>query len=481
MPATHQTATARTAILALVVSTLSAVARGDEFPYEAYVAVEQADVVAGPGHRFYVTDRLTFGTKVEIYREEPSGWLAIRPPDGTFSWVPGEFVERLEDDNLGRVSAPTPVWVGTSIEHVTQHQKQVTLKSGELVQILGEKTVAAAEGSERKWFKIAPPAGEYRWVYLRDVSRQLPEERPASRLAEVPAEEPMEEPLAEEPHRFTLAGNPIALRNIESAATRRDGNIALAQFRSTATSPGSVGSPDGFVPRKRREGSAEAAVAPLPAKVGTTPSLAPRGIATRPAPSAMAADYPATRLAQAPITAEPSGGGVAPAEVNRQLEQIEIELSLALAQNPAQWQLAPIKQRVETLVANGADPAARGRARLLLDKIKQFETTFNAPAAPPSVRTSVTASNPALDDPRYDAQGVLKEVVSRKSARPAAPYAVVDAEGKPVCFVSPSPGLNLNRFLNKPVGLYGRRGYLEELKKPHVVAENVIELDTRLR
>ena len=29
--------------------------------------------------------------------------------------------------------------------------------------------------------------------------------------------------------------------------------------------------------------------------------------------------------------------------------------------------------------------------------------------------------------------------------------------------------------------LYGRRGYLEELKKPHVLAERVIELDTRLR
>ena len=28
-----------------------------DFPYEAYVVVEQADVVAGPGHRFYATAR----------------------------------------------------------------------------------------------------------------------------------------------------------------------------------------------------------------------------------------------------------------------------------------------------------------------------------------------------------------------------------------------------------------------------------------
>ena len=87
----------------------------------------------------------------------------------------------------------------------------------------------------------------------------------------------------------------------------------------------------------------------------------------------------------------------------------------------------------------------------------------------------------SLADPRYDAQGWLKPVVSKKSKTPAAPYAVVDSEGQPLCFVSPSPGLNLNRYLNKQVGLYGRRGYMEELKKPHVVAERVIELNTQLR
>ena len=73
----------RTALLALTVLFLAVPSAADEFPYEAYVAVEQADVVAGPGHRFYVTDRLPWGTKVEIYREEASGWLAIRPPEGS--------------------------------------------------------------------------------------------------------------------------------------------------------------------------------------------------------------------------------------------------------------------------------------------------------------------------------------------------------------------------------------------------------------
>src|SRR5439155_21350954 len=114
----------------------AAIASAGDFPYIAYVCVEDAQVVAGPGHRFYATDQLPRGMKVEIYREEPSGWLAIRPPEGSFSWVPGEFVERLDEKNLAKVKDQTGAWVGTSVEHVSEYQQQVTLKAGELVQVI---------------------------------------------------------------------------------------------------------------------------------------------------------------------------------------------------------------------------------------------------------------------------------------------------------------------------------------------------------
>src|SRR5438876_6654168 len=110
----------------------AAIAAADDFPYTAYIAADKTEIVAGPGHRFYATDRLSRGTKVEIYREEASGWLAIRPPEGSFSWVPAEFVERQEDDKLGRVKQAAGAWVGTSIEHVSEHHQEVTLKAGEL-------------------------------------------------------------------------------------------------------------------------------------------------------------------------------------------------------------------------------------------------------------------------------------------------------------------------------------------------------------
>lgn len=122
---------------------------------------------------------------------------------------------------------------------------------------------------------------------------------------------------------------------------------------------------------------------------------------------------------------------------------------------------------------------------MLVDRIEQIADTFQSglpsrPLVPSGAATPgevVPATRRTVEEVRYDAQGWLKEVVSRQANRPPAPYAVVDAQGRPVCFVSPAPGLNLHRYLNRQVGLFGRRGWLTELQKPHLVAERVVELD----
>jgi hypothetical protein len=474
-------------------SVVLAAAAGD--PYEAYVVTDLAEVVAGPGHRFYTTARLPRGTKVEIYREEASGWLAIRPPEGSFSWTPAECIERLDDNNLGKVTEPTAAWVGTSVEQVSEHQEQVQLQVGELVQIVSEKTTVTRSGGERTWLKIAPPAGEYRWVHLRDVSRQKPAEQPQFDVAVgSPADTQQALPLSqsaqanEEPRRLELAGKAIALRSIDEPAARFDRRVSPAQYRNHATvNESRAVSPDGFVPRQRRDNDPSLSTNTLSrASVGPSAARPRLESEARLASIAPAASPRSTAASSAHVTS-----GLSADQINRQLDQIEVELSLLVAQDRSQWNLAPLERRVQSLVETGADPTSRGRARLLLDKIKQFDKAFAAASdapRPPAGRQAASSAEQqtpsltsALADPRYDAQGVLKEVISRKSAKPAAPFAVVDAEGQPVCFVSPSPGLNLNRYLNKPVGLYGRRGYLEELKKPHVVAERIIELDSRWR
>jgi hypothetical protein len=278
-----------------------------------------------------------------------------------------------------------------------------------------------------------------------------------------------------------LAGEPIALTSMDQGRTRLDPRVEPAQYRHSAGAAEPLPlSPDGFVPRKRRDGQQPASTGAATTAVSSRSTAPARPTEERVATSTSAASQ------RTPVEPKPAAG-LAADELSRQLDQIELDLSLMVAQDRSQWNLAALARRTQSLVESGADPLARGRARLVLEKIRQFESAFEAAgtSAPDASKQAVSSTRQPvsreLADPRYDAQGVLKEVISRKSAKPAAPFAVVDGEGQPLCFVSPSPGLNLNRYLNKPVGLYGRRGYLPELKKPHVVAERVIELDTRLR
>lgn len=486
----------------------------DDFPCAAYVAAQRAEVFAGPGQRFYTTQHLERGTKLEIHREETSGWLAIRPPDDSFSWVPAQYIERLAtDEQVGRVTQATGVWIGTAVERVSEHRQDVTLKVGEVVEILDEKSAPSRSGSAQTWLKIAPPAGEFRWIHARDVSRQPPPPlsvaiaaSAAPETPEIVAETEDEEtsparmkvsdrqPAQVEPQRIEIAGTEIPLRDIRAPIA--DSKVQSAQFNST-TSPSSRASlsPDGFVARKR-PGSEPLAIERRPA-VQTGIAAAP--VFSRPRSDTAARLATNTRGSAAPAATTqgitPSAkisSGLGMEEIARQLEQIEVELSLMLAKDKSVWDLASLRQRTLRLVEGGNEAASRGRARLLLEKLRQFEGTFDVEEYGAMERASgsrTSTANPgesaapasgSLTDPRYDAQGWLKPVVSRQN-KAAAPYAVVDKDGQPLCFVTPSPGLNLQHYLNKSVGLYGRRGYLEELKKPHLTAQRVIELDRQLR
>ncbi|HEX5104758.1 MAG TPA: hypothetical protein VFV87_13145, partial [Pirellulaceae bacterium] len=227
----------RLALLAALMGILTAIdgaigspcAAAAEFPFTGYVATDAAEVAAGAGRRFYVTDHLPLGAEVEVYREDDAGWLAIRPPAGSFSWIPAEHVERLAGD-VGKVREPTESWIGTSVEQVKEHASQVSLKAGELVQILAEKKVGEG-ASQEHWLKIAPPAGEFRFVHSRDISRE-PVASPPGSGEEVVVEEDgaaageaaageaeQHEPIRQ-PRRFRPSEGAIALRDIDEVRSR---------------------------------------------------------------------------------------------------------------------------------------------------------------------------------------------------------------------------------------------------------------------
>ena len=67
------------------------------FPYKAYITSDDVHVRSGPGMNYYATDTLKQGQTVEVYRHEPGGWCAIRPPEGSFSWISTHFLKPTHD------------------------------------------------------------------------------------------------------------------------------------------------------------------------------------------------------------------------------------------------------------------------------------------------------------------------------------------------------------------------------------------------
>jgi hypothetical protein len=134
----------------------------------------------------------------------------------------------------------------------------------------------------------------------------------------------------------------------------------------------------------------------------------------------------------------------------------------------------------------GKSVLERGRAERLLNQIEEFEAwraryddlgeaREELEPKPTADIASVRAGADSHVDPRFDGTGWLLPVHSRK--RTAPPYALLDGDGKILQFVSPSPGLNLHRYLRKEIGIYGQKSYIPALEKRHLTAHRVVELD----
>jgi SH3-like domain-containing protein len=138
-----------------------------ELPYYAYVTSDDVYVRSGPGRNYYPTDKLRKGQRVEVYRHDPGGWLAIRPPRSSFAWVAKRHLD-LGSESLATVNTDRAVARVGSAFSDARDVIQVRLDKGEQVELV------AAPDEDSPWCKIAPPAGEFRWVFSKYVDRGLP-------------------------------------------------------------------------------------------------------------------------------------------------------------------------------------------------------------------------------------------------------------------------------------------------------------------
>ncbi|HEY2826033.1 MAG TPA: SH3 domain-containing protein, partial [Pirellulales bacterium] len=145
---------------------------GDQVPFTVYTNSNDVYVRSGPGKNYYPTDKLPQGEPVEVYRQDPGGWYAIRPPQGSFSWVPADTLKPI-GEHLAVVEKDHAVcYVGTRFSNA-HDVHQVRLDKGEKVEIVDMKQIG--DGPEaQSWCEIAPPSGEFRWVFNKYVDREKP-------------------------------------------------------------------------------------------------------------------------------------------------------------------------------------------------------------------------------------------------------------------------------------------------------------------
>ena len=65
-------------------------------PARVHVAADETYLRAGPSNHFYPTGRLTRGDVVELWDFDASGYAAVRPVEGSFSWIRADDLQLLD-------------------------------------------------------------------------------------------------------------------------------------------------------------------------------------------------------------------------------------------------------------------------------------------------------------------------------------------------------------------------------------------------
>jgi Bacterial SH3 domain len=388
-----------------------AASAGEKFPYTAYTNSDDVYIRSGPGKNYYPTDKLAKGEPVEVYRQDPGGWYAIRPPQGSFSWVPSEALKPIGDHLAVVQKDHTPCLVGTRFSNA-RDVHQVRLDQGEQVEILDIKQLGDGADAQ-SWCQIAPPSGEFRWVFGKFIDRDLP---PGVSNSEKSRRPPDEDDRTAQNPGWTAKGTVKSIAadgadsSASSAAPRRDSNWH-SNSKSTVADE-------------------------------------------RPAPMGD------------PFQSE--------------LSSIDLEVSKIASDDQSTWEFTALRRRAEALLPHADTALERGRVRLVLNRIARFEDVkhrYDLLNQPGSAIASNRPSVLPVDDPnRYDGVGKLAPVVSQ---RPNAPrYALIDDSNQVVSFVTPAPGVDLQAYVGKSVGVSGQRGFMPELGKPHVTAQRVALVDT---
>lgn len=133
-------------------------------PAEMVVTAAKVEVRSGPTKEYYATAVLGQGTRVLVLREskDQPGWLAIKPPPGSFSWINGKYVKQV-NPRVGYVDhtgGPVPVMPGSSVVNKAPNVEGDKVAPGSCVVFVDKPYSAEGE----TWLPIEPHPTEVRFI-----------------------------------------------------------------------------------------------------------------------------------------------------------------------------------------------------------------------------------------------------------------------------------------------------------------------------
>jgi hypothetical protein len=212
---------------------LRAAMGGSPASFAAYVNGNEVCVRSGPGESYYPTERLKLGQEVDVYRIDPGGWCAVRPVEGSFTWVSAQSLKPTDNKLAAVTEDNVPARVGSNFSDA-RDVVQVRLRKGELVEML-EPPPRDAKTGGNTWVKIAPPSGEFRWVSGKYLDSSPPKDgvrnSRAARQTPPTASEPSSDGSVANPPRADL---PLA-RPLSPEAYQKELDRLELELSSTLT------------------------------------------------------------------------------------------------------------------------------------------------------------------------------------------------------------------------------------------------------
>jgi uncharacterized protein YraI len=484
----------------------------DRLPYHVVLRQGQVEVRSGPGASHYVTSHLSAGDSIEVYRESGDGWLGIRPPSGSFSWVQADRLASTSRDDVARVTRDDTICrVGSLVAEVEHHVGQVYLEKDERIQLWDDFSVDTQTGRQLLrdgWRRISPPSGEFRWVRAVDVQQASKPpngdiDRPTNGLTASPSSGLTGSPASGSSqmpeHRADREAAPSPevrqATHFHPSASEPIGLSTAQVIQAVAIEPQQeMNKPadDRALDDEQHSDNAatdrleEAAESQAASDGENDADWTSRGARNR--ASGFREQPPDSDEEADSTTSWTSQRGVPRSE----LLDIEMRLAMTAARDIHLWRLQPLRDRIESIQARLKTEQQRDHARMLLERVTEYETLQNRFAVAgeqvsPDLWNGTSERTGAVGPPgwedsllsRFDGNGWLVPVHS--SQRLAPPYALLDAEGEVLFYVAPSPGLNLHRYLRKRVGIYGQRREHPSVNKPWIAAERVVDLGRHLQ